>query len=76
MADLNNHEVIFHCASCHKEVRRPATGLDYLGYVTMPVEWGYMRILTDYIEFCDNEKCQDILDRSTIGFNVDNKIKS
>jgi len=72
MANIINGEVIFHCECCHKEVKRKAEPSDYLGRCIMPNGWGYWRILTNFMEFCDNYDCQSVLDRCTVDYPIDN----
>lgn len=71
MAQIIKHRVIFNCVCCHKEINRQANSHDYLGRIIMPKGWGYLRILNDFKEFCNDKKCQDVLNKCTVGFQVD-----
>jgi hypothetical protein len=66
MTNIISGHVIICCAVCGKEYKRKATRKDYLGKIKMPVGWGYLRILSDFTEFCDNLDCQNVLDKSTL----------
>jgi hypothetical protein len=68
MADIVNHKVLFNCICCGKTFHRPAEVADYLGKIVMPKGWGYVRILSNFTEYCDSPECQIVLDKCTVGY--------
>lgn len=53
-------DVTFHCISCKKEFSRKVSNIEFITRrYDLPQGWSSLFSCGDYIEFCDNENCQE-----------------
>jgi len=61
MINIIKHITYFICDSCNKKEKRITLPEDYLGYYKLPNNWSSYKIFSSYTHYCDDIKCQNVL---------------